>query len=1035
MKRSLLITVLSICITTFLLGQQNDYSLEEYNKLIAECINQRNYAQLLPLAQQGLAKAEENGVKDTTYSKMLYAVGFGYQTRGQFREAEQYFQDALTLQEELAPNSVLYSNTLSNFARLQSQKDNYDKALEMLDECYNIRKEILGEKHQITISSMLNIGLTYKEKGDYIEAETILLEANALKKEILGREHLEYAQTQSILGSLYLAMGKYDAAEKSYLEALELRRLLKGDNHPLYAQSLGDLASLYDEMGRYDEAIKLYEETLVIQKNTLGEQHRHYFVTVNNLAATYIKIKNYVKAKYHYNRIVEVKKETNQTSDVAYSVILNNLGDIAFLENNYSEAVVYANEALEIRKAALGEYHPLIASSLNILSRTYLELGHYDKAQVYSDQTIDVYLKTLGEQHPSTIGAWGNQLKIYEAQGKDSSAWAIVDTIFYLNTGFIPPNTIDEKWLEVLTEADYISIGYMLEALKVVKQLAKKRNAEEEIWVVKLALALLDNDRMSLADEGNKTRLLKDHYEWVVSGLELTSNEVFFEDAFAFAEQGKSILVLDALQRGQAYTLGALPDSIAQQEQELYKQQARIKAQLLERNPKVIKDSLLKSLNQLNIELNQFNQQVKQDYPTQVINDAISVEIIQGTLPKHAALIEYVVTDSVLYIFYIDKQQTKLLTQSLSAYKLNTNIGVMHRALSDYGFIENESEKAYNNYVEAAYWFYQNLVAPLEIDNREIQQLMIVPDGKLGNIPFETFLTEEASGRDYHELPYLLNTYEVSYNYAASLWVNNKAQNTSNNGLIFGVAADYGNKDDKSITELRLPTYRKIREYLVPLPAARQEVTFLQTKFDGYFAFDSLATESIFKQHAQDYSVIHLAMHGLLNENTPTLSSLAFTEDGDSVNNNFLQAYEIAKMKLNADLVVLSACETGYGKFETGNGIASLARAFMYAGVPAMVVSLWQVNDQATSSIMESFYTNIAAGKPKNTALQLAKLDYIRSKKGKAAHPAYWSPFIQIGNEEPVQLQSGGIKWLWYVGAGIAIVFVVFLLAKRKKAA
>ncbi len=150
-------------------------------------------------------------------------------------------------------------------------------------------------------------------------------------------------------------------------------------------------------------------------------------------------------------------------------------------------------------------------------------------------------------------------------------------------------------------------------------------------------------------------------------------------------------------------------------------------------------------------------------------------------------------------------------------------------------------------------------------------------------------------------------------------------------------------------------------------------------------------------------------MHGLLNENRPMLSSLAFTEDGDSLNDNFLQAHEISKMELNADLVVLSACETGYGRFETGNGIASLARAFMYAGVPSLVVSLWQVNDASTAIIMQNFYKHLASGMTKSAALRQAKLDYIEMVDNPiAAHSAFWSPFILIGDEAPVELQSKG---------------------------
>jgi len=164
-------------------------------------------------------------------------------------------------------------------------------------------------------------------------------------------------------------------------------------------------------------------------------------------------------------------------------------------------------------------------------------------------------------------------------------------------------------------------------------------------------------------------------------------------------------------------------------------------------------------------------------------------------------------------------------------------------------------------------------------------------------------------------------------------------------------------------------------------------------------------------------------MHGLLDSKNPILSSLVFTENNDSIENNFLQAWEISKMELNAELVVLSACETGFGRFETGNGVASLARAFMYAGARSLVVSLWQVNDQATSKLMEEFYQNLSQGMGKAEALQQAKVSYIDNAKGIAAHPAFWSPFVLIGDTASVSIsrKSEG-RLLWGILGGLVLL-------------
>ena len=277
-----------------------------------------------------------------------------------------------------------------------------------------------------------------------------------------------------------------------------------------------------------------------------------------------------------------------------------------------------------------------------------------------------------------------------------------------------------------------------------------------------------------------------------------------------------------------------------------------------------------------------------------------------------------------------------------------------------------------------------------------------------------------------------MNDYAISYDYSATLWKENLSKtNRSNNGKLLAMAGVYEQGRNTRIT--RLPYYQEQRNLLGALPAAADEAKGLSENFAGDVAIGLDANEGFFKEKAADYGIIHLAMHGLLDSRAQMLSSLVFTEDGDSVENNFLQAYEISKLNLNADLVVLSACETGYGKFEQGNGIASLARSFMYAGAPSLVVSLWQVNDFSTAEIMKLFYQNLAKDMGTAEALRAAKLNYMKRAKGILRHPAFWSPFVHIGTNDPIRLERKSERsFLWW-GLGLGILGLVFSLIFWKK--
>jgi len=147
-----------------------------------------------------------------------------------------------------------------------------------------------------------------------------------------------------------------------------------------------------------------------------------------------------------------------------------------------------------------------------------------------------------------------------------------------------------------------------------------------------------------------------------------------------------------------------------------------------------------------------------------------------------------------------------------------------------------------------------------------------------------------------------------------------------------------------------------------------------------------------------------------------------------------LEAGEIALLDLKSDLVVLSACETGYGKFQQGEGVMSLARSFMYAGTPSLIVSLWQVNDNATAIIMKLFYQNILEGMPKDKALSAAKLTYLDRAEGIVLHPAFWSAFIQLGDRSPIAIQvHQPLYYRWYFW--LSFIFIITLVGYRRKAA
>ena len=436
-----------------------------------------------------------------------------------------------------------------------------------------------------------------------------------------------------------------------------------------------------------------------------------------------------------------------------------------------------------------------------------------------------------------------------------------------------------------------------------------------------------------------------------------------------------------------------------------------------------------------------FKKRLEKEYPSyhELKYAALSTEAskIQSYLSEERLFLEYFLDhDTAFYVFVISPEDLELFHIPIHKDSFAEHISQFRKSLSDYKFIKEQEDEAYKLYTSYAYKIYQTILEPILKGRDKIKKLIISTDGALGHLPFEALLSEAVTEkRPWSKLPYLLHQYHISYTYSATLWQQNRERQTKGNGRMLAFAASYnGEKDTLDNSTNRAPHLQQLRDILLDLPSAKEEVLALSQRLQGQFLLGQAASEAAFKTEAGNYGVIHLAMHGLLDSKNPILSSLAFTENGDLIEDNFLEAWEISHLNLNAELVVLSACETGYGRFEQGEGVMSLARAFMYAGTPALVVSLWQVNDESTSYIMQKFYQKLAQGLPKDEALQQAKLVYLKHAKGITAHPAFWAPFIQLGDSRPIKLrQKISSYWLWAIGGVGSLALIAGGLAMRRR--
>ena len=354
-------------------------------------------------------------------------------------------------------------------------------------------------------------------------------------------------------------------------------------------------------------------------------------------------------------------------------------------------------------------------------------------------------------------------------------------------------------------------------------------------------------------------------------------------------------------------------------------------------------------------------------------------------------------------------------------------IDILSRFLRNNDFANNTISD-FKAYKTAAYSLFTYLFLPV-LDQLADKALLIVPDGPLGYIPFEVLLTDSADNEsmDYRSLPYLIYKYRSNYSYSATLLFSEKNSEEARYDRLLAFAPTYENLSQ--INSEKFPAYRDYATYLVPLKFTSQEIENISAlvECDKYELYE--ATEQAFRDQAPYYDILHLAMHTLINDDNPMYSQLVFTLNNDTIeeNDGLLNTYEIFNMKLRARMTVLSACNTGYGKLRKGEGIMSLARGFIFAGIPTIIMTLWAVEDQSGSVMMSSFYENLVDGMEIDEALREAKLQYLKNADQLRAHPYLWSGYVSIGATRPL-IQPQNSRILFLITGILGFVVLISLL-------
>jgi CHAT domain-containing protein/tetratricopeptide (TPR) repeat protein len=961
--------------------------------------------------------------------------------QGKMQDALLLAQKALAIRKQvLGEGHPDYAISLQNLAVLYSAQGEYAKAVPLCRQALAIQKQVLGQRHPLYASSLSNLADLYRSQGEYAQAEPFCRQALAIQKQVLGERHPLYAASLNNLAVLCQAQEEYAQAEGLFRQALEICKQVLGQRHPDYAVSLNNLASLYRSQGEYAKAEPLYRQSLTIRKQALGERHPDYALSLNNLALLYRDQGEYAKAEPLCRQALEIKKQVLGERHPDYAASLHNLAALYQDQGEYAQAEPLYRQALEIKKQLLGEHHPDYALSLDNLALLYQDQGKYAQAEPLYRQALDIRKQTVGAHHRLYALGLNNLAGLYWSQRDYAQAASLLrQAIAALaeRPDGPPPEFVR------LTAAELRPLPETVNCLGNYCVLSEQRlgpgpttlqlRSADHAFALALAVRerlrreILEADASKLQHGATFVDLIPRRIGLCQRLFAVEGRVADLETALATAEQGSARVFLEQLGKARALTVGRVSPELRPQEAAFRQKLRALDAHIAreqdkppaKRDPERV-GQLLDDEKHVEAELQKLIRRMEQEYPQYAAlkypKPCSLAEARACLAPSEVALL-FVPGPEKSYVVLVEGRPARDdKANGLAIYALpgRDEIADGISLLSGRNTFQHPGKAR-----AAATQAYELLLAPLQERIRG-KDLVIVPAGPLSYVPFEALMEEGHYLIERHGIRYAPSLTAL---HLVRLWEKTRPKPERVLWALADPVYDQADQRVEGKVDLAQATQDALAEYLrqatrgrstagVPyrrLHFSGDEVRAIRALLgaaDGDVLTGLQATEAAVKAASEKGLLararyVHFATHGILGLDTgqpPALVLSLVGNDGQrdadgGINDGFLRLDEVTRLRLNADLVVLSACETGKGRLYAGEGVSGLARAFLYAGSRGVVASLWAVDDRETAALMTRLYAGLKDGQAAAEALRAAKLEMIRVGKP----PVYWAPFILIG--------------------------------------
>lgn len=745
------------------------------------------------------------------------------------------------------------------------------------------------------------------------------------------------------LGNLYTIIGDYDNAENTIKQYFYIANLTNNQQQK-YAAIL-NLSNVYQNTGKVNEAIDLLQKTLATEKLTSTQKG----VLSNNLGANYLIIIKSDDAKKAFELSVNLLK-LDSTQSENLSNAYRNLAKIYTQQHDYNVAnsnmekaygVFYKSKNWEPRKEAKLYYD---------CAFLLFEQGRYEASKKF---IVDIFTLLIPNYKRSNLLA--NKKSLY-AETVLLDACDLQAAIYLAQNQ--PERALENYQLSFYME-DLFQRLLVYENSKIISQIRNRNRSEKCIAIYN-------------------------------SQYQKEKKISYLESAFLLAEQTKSAVLKQSL----------LDTKSKSREEKLMIEQLQNWNTIILKEQQKLDKADISKINEAIKKQNELMLLLKSK-ETKIASESkkeLDIEALYSKLEKdNAIMIEYFVGKEKTYSFTLENYTMKL--------QIIAETFDEHSIIRDYLSFFKDANSIANNPKEFNYksnTTYTLLKLPKKSSNKN---LIIIPDGILNFLPFESLITAKSTTYNFAKMHYLLNDFKIGYNNSAEFYLN---------------AIPFQHKK-----ETVLGVFPLFEETDLELTFSKKELQNIKANFDGNYLVSKKATFENFKLNAPTFSILHLSTHA---------------SSGDIIEPSSIKFYdqeilysELYNLDIHPDLVVLSACETGLGKLYKAEGAMSVARGFQFAGAQNLLFSLWKVNDYTTSVFMNKFYKNVKKGNSYFDSNHQAKLDFLADESipNTKKSPYYWSAFVYYGTLENPHSKSNYFLWISVI-VGLITLFLIFKFVTQR---